>query len=180
MTKIQLVLVDDWELRGDGSGDMRVIQFDTLHKTMDIYEKYGLKASINAEVMQQINHKKWGEQYPDLKQLAKEWDDIIIEACQRGHDIQPHTHSQWQGATYENGRWNLPGNWSIIKGTRESVQSLIHQAKTYLEELLRPINPNYQCVSFRSGAWCIAPSDFILSVLVEEGFTFDKIGRSHV
>ena len=27
---VQLVLADDWELRGDGSGNMRAMQFATL------------------------------------------------------------------------------------------------------------------------------------------------------
>ena len=50
---IYLVFTDDWELRGNGAGDMRVMQFDTLRGLLAIYEKNGLKASINAEVMQQ-------------------------------------------------------------------------------------------------------------------------------
>lgn len=52
MARVQLVLTDDWELRGNGSGNMRRIQFDSMRALLDIYERHGLKASFNAEVMQ--------------------------------------------------------------------------------------------------------------------------------
>ena len=36
-----------------------------------------------------------------------------------------------------------------------------------------PLNPAYRCVTFRSGSWCIAPSDFILDLLAQEGVVLD-------
>src|SRR2546421_119346 len=107
MTQVELVLVDDWELRGNGAGDMRVMQFDTLRQLLAIYERHGLKASINAEVMQQLYHREWGEKFPELRALADEWDALVKEAYSRGHDVQLHVHSQWQGARFEGGRWVL-------------------------------------------------------------------------
>lgn len=49
---VHLVLTDDWELRGDGSGDIELMQFDSLSKLTGIYNQYGTKSSFNAEVMQ--------------------------------------------------------------------------------------------------------------------------------
>ncbi len=75
MTKIKPAPVDDWELRADGSGDMRTLQFDTLRRLVDIYERYGLRGSINAEVMQQLHHRRFGATYPRLRALADAHDD---------------------------------------------------------------------------------------------------------
>ena len=80
MTRIQLVLVDDWELRGDGSGDMRRIQFDTLGRLLDVYERHGLRASINAEVMQQLHHLRHGAHDANLAALAREWEEVVCAA----------------------------------------------------------------------------------------------------
>jgi hypothetical protein len=55
--RIHVALVDDWELRGDGSGDMEKIQIEPLRRLLDVYDRCGLKASINAEVMQQLAHR---------------------------------------------------------------------------------------------------------------------------
>ncbi len=172
-TKIQLVLVDDWELRGDGSGDMRRLQFDTVRRLFEIYERHGLRGSINAEVRQQLNHLRFGRTYPHLRALATEWEETVRWAYSRGHDVQLHLHSQWIGASYNGSRWTLPGSWSILEHPRADVRAMIRDGKQYLESVLRRVDPNYRCVSFRSGAWCIAPSDFILDVLADEGLSFD-------
>lgn len=173
MTTIQLVLVDDWELRGDGSGDMHRLQFDTLRRLFEIYERYGLRGSINAEIMQQLGHLDFGRTYPKLRSLAAEWEDTVRDAYSRGHDVQLHLHSQWAGAGYDGSRWTLPGAWSILKHSKADVRAMVRDGKQYLESVLRAVDPDYRCVSFRSGAWCIAPSDFMLDVLADEGLTFD-------
>jgi hypothetical protein len=173
VAKIQLILVDDWELRGDGSGDMRTIQFATLRRLLEIYERHGLRASINAEVMQQLNHLAFGAQCPSLAALASEWEEIVQSIVARGHDVQLHLHTQWWNARFADGRWVLPSNWSIAKHTRADVREMIQRGKAYLEQLVRKVRPDYRCVSFRAGSWSIAPSDHALSVLAEEGIVLD-------
>ena len=50
---------------------------------------------------------------------------------------------------------------------------MLGRGKEYLENLLRPLNSNYRCVSYRAGSWCIAPSSFMLSLLADLGIVFD-------
>jgi len=173
MPKIQLVLTDDWELRGDGSGDMRALQFDTLRQLLAIYDRHGLHATILAELMQQLTHRKLASQHTELQALADEWDEHLRDAVRRGHDVQLHLHPQWVGATYEGGRWHLPGNWSLREQAPELVRRLVREGKQYLEALLQPVDAAYRCVAFRAGAWCAAPSEHLLSILAEEGIRFD-------
>jgi hypothetical protein len=171
--RIHIVLVDDWELRGDGSGNMRAIQFNTMRRLRKIYESQGLRASFNAEVMQQLAHIDHGRDNEELWELAREWEEIVRETYSRGHDVQLHVHPQWSDAVYENGRWRLRAPWSILDYSASEIHDMLSNSKRYLEDLLTPLNPEYRCVSFRSGSWCIAPSADVLSVLAELGVVFD-------
>src|ERR1043165_1881558 len=173
MTTIHLALVDDWELSGNGSGDIRQLQFEPMRRLVSIYNRLGIRGSFNAEVMQQITFRHQQARANELKLLADEWDEIVRETFRQGHDIQLHVHPQWHNAEYQNGRWKLTADWSILNCSRDEARQMLQGGKEYLENLLREIDPNYRCVSFRSGAWCIAPSPHMLELLVELGIVFD-------
>ena len=173
MTTIHLALVDDWELSGNGSGDIRQLQFEPLRRLVGIYNELGIHGSFNAEVMQQITFRQHQDRHPELKALADEWDETVRETFRQGHDIQLHIHPQWQNAEYRDGHWKLTADWSILNYSREAAQQMLQRGKEYLEHLLTDIDPHYRCVSFRSGAWCIAPSPHMLDLLVQLGIVFD-------
>jgi hypothetical protein len=173
LPEIHLVLTDDWELRGDGSGNMRAIQFDTMRGLCDVYERHGFRGSFNVELMQQLAHLEQAARHPELGALASEWDSAVQEAYRRGHDIQLHLHPQWTRAEYEGGSWRLDGAWSLTAYDADEIKSMLRRSRTYLEQLLRPIDPDYRCLTYRSGSWCIAPSDAALTALAEEGVVVD-------
>lgn len=170
---IHLAFVDDWELSGDGSGDPHELQFAPMRRLVEIYNAQGIRGSFNAEVLQQLMFRQFQDEHPELKTLANEWDDSIRETFRQGHDVQLHIHPQWSSAEYDDGKWKLNGDWSILNYSAEQARALIAEGKEYLENLLRPIDPNYATVSFRSGSWCIAPSPFMLGLLAEFGMVFD-------
>lgn len=173
MTRIQLLLTDDWELRGDGSGDMRVLQFERIRALAQLYERYGWRGVFMVEVMQQLRHLEWGRKYSELRNFAEEWEEIVREIHARGHDVQLHVHPQWLRAQYQSGHWALDRRWSILTYAPEEMHDMLHSCKQYLEQLLRPQNADYECVLFRSGAWCAAPSADLFAILVENGIRFD-------
>lgn len=170
---IYLALVDDWELSGNGSGDIEELQFRPMRELVKIYNAHGLRGSFNAELMQQLTFRRFQEQYPELRALADRWDEHVCETFRQGHDIQLHIHPQWRDAVYEQGAWRLNADWSILNHDPASALAMIAAGKEYLEKLLRPIDASYRCVSFRSGAWCIAPSKHMLGLLVKLGIVFD-------
>ena len=171
---IYLALTDDWEVRGNGTGDPRVLQFEPMRKLVKIFNNYGIRGSFNAEVMQQLTYRGLQAHFPELKPLADEWEEVMTESFRQGHDIQLHLHPQWRDATYEgHGNWKLAGDWSIINYPSQQVREMLASGKKYLETLLCKIDRAYACVSFRAGSWCAAPSDSLLPILSELGFVFD-------
>lgn len=170
---LHVVLSDDWELRGNGSGNPRAMQFRTARALMDVYERHGFRCSFNAEVMQQLAFREAATRHPELGAIADEWDDCVREMLRRGHDVQLHTHPQWDGAVFEGGRFRMNPEWSLQRCPDDKVRRLLRSAHAYLVELGRREDPSYRCVSYRAGAWALAPSPTILPALAELGIVFD-------
>src|ERR1700693_2803868 len=112
---IHLALTHDWELRGDGSGDIEEIQFAPLRRLLEIYAQVGLRTTILPDVMQQMAFRRCESSHPELRTAADSWDQHLREAFLQGHDVQLHLHPQWLNARYEEGRWHPNGDWSILK-----------------------------------------------------------------
>jgi hypothetical protein len=171
---IHLAFVDDWEVRGNGTGDPRVLQFEPMRRLVKIFNNYGIRGSFNVEVMQQLVHRNQQERFPELKLMADEWEQVVMESFRQGHDIQLHLHPQWSDADYQGqGNWKLGGDWSILNYPNQQIRAMLVSGKQYLETLLGKIDPQYTCVSFRAGSWCAAPSDSLMSILTQLGFVFD-------
>jgi len=170
---IYLALTHDWELRGDGSGDIEQIQFAPLRKLLEVYRSFGARTTFLPDVMQQLTFRRFESAHAELKPLADSWDEHMREAFRQGHDIQLHLHPQWQEARYENGHWYLDGDWSILNYDRETAYAMLADAKDYLENLLRPIDSTYRSVAFRAGALAAAPSDHLFKSLVKLGIQLD-------
>jgi hypothetical protein len=178
---IYLAFVDDWELSGNGAGDIEELQFRPMRELVKIYNAHGVRGSFNAEMMQQLTFRKLQGEHAELKSLADAWDEHVREAFRQGHDVQLHIHPQWSEARYDGGTWRLTGDWSILNYEAETAREMLVAGKEYLENLLRAVDPGYRCISFRAGAWCIAPSPHILELLAGLGIVFDMsiVGGLH-
>jgi hypothetical protein len=170
---IYLALTHDWELRGDGSGDIEEIQFAPLRRLLEIYAKFGARTTILPDLMQQIRFRLLESKHPELKPLADSWDEQVCDAIRRGHDIQLHLHPQWLNAEYQDGRWQLHGDWSILNYDRDSASAMLAGGKAYLENLLQAIDSSYRCLAFRAGALAAAPSEHLFKSLVSLGIKLD-------
>ena len=80
---IYLALTHDWELRGDGSGDIEEIQFAPMRRLLEIYEKFGARTTFLPDVMQQVSFRKLESGHPELKRAADSWDEHALEAYAR-------------------------------------------------------------------------------------------------
>ena len=172
-TTIYLALTHDWELRGDGSGDIEQIQFAPLRRLLEIYAKFGARTTLLPDVMQQLAFRRSENAHPGLKAQADSWDQHLREAFLQHHDVQLHLHPQWLNAKYEGGFWHPHGDWSILNYQCEAAYTMLTSGKQYLETLLLPIDSSYRCLAFRAGALAAAPSTHLFESLINLGIELD-------
>jgi hypothetical protein len=170
---IYLALTHDWELRGDGSGDIEEIQFAPLRRLLEIYAEFGARTTILPDVMQQLAFRRVENAHPELKLTADSWDQHLREAFLQHHDIQLHLHPQWLNAKYEKGFWHPHGDWSILNYEGDAAYAMLARGKQYLETLLRPFDSSYRCLAFRAGALAAAPSTHLFDSLTSLGIEID-------
>jgi hypothetical protein len=172
--KLGLILTNDWELFGDGSGDYYDVQHKPLLEFLATIENHGAKITLMAEVFQQFIHKEFGEKDERSKEISIAWEEAAKETISRNHDIQLHLHPHWKNAEYKDGKWHLYMNYSRLNSLPEDeARTLLINGKNYLEDLLKPINPNYKCTSFRAGGYYLDPSDTSIKLLKEAGIICD-------
>ncbi len=173
--RLGLIFTDDWELFGNGSGDIQERQIVPAKRFMDISEKYGAKYTFMAEVGQYWGFKRWAEQYPQLEKGVAVWEETLKSAISRGHDVQLHLHPQWEEAVFNGGGWQLNLRyWNLASLSPELIRRLIRKGKSTLEGLLKPLKPEYECCCFRSGAWLMQPSHPLIEILLGEGIVCDS------
>ena len=173
--QISLVLTNDWELYGEGSGDFYNIQKKRLKDLLEIVERHRAKVSLFAEVGQQWAHLKEGQKSPWAMNIAREWEKCVQETVSRGHDVQLHLHPTWQNSYHDGTKWKLNLNsWALADLTPEKIEFELRRGREYLNGLGQSVNPSYRCVTFRAGAFCIQPATKTLSAIKRAGFLSDS------
>jgi len=179
--KVVLILTNDWELFGDGSGDLMNIQINPTYDLLNILEKYNAKMTFMTEFAQQIFFRNYETIEPKLGKLADEWDKVLIAALQKGHDSQLHFHPQWINANFHNNEWNLdPQNWSIGKLHPEQIFEWLQKGKHYIENLASKNSINHNIIAFRAGAYQIEPSRNVIPILKSLGIYLDSSVTKHL
>lgn len=170
---MNIILSIDYEIFGDGSGNVNSCMIKPLDKMLELASRYHASLVIFAETME-IQVLQDSEQYKtESEAICKQ----LQVAYANGHDVQLHLHPQMQGANIQaNGQFGSlkAEKWRIGNLDKNETQQLIKQGKQWLEQLLQPIDKHYQCIAFRAGGWCIQPSEAIISSLLENGVLIDS------
>lgn len=111
--RIVIVLEDDWELNGNGTGNIAESQHIPATYLMNLAKKYGFRISFMVEVLQQLAFKIHEHKSNQLRVQAALWDGTVREMRLQGHDVQLHLHPQWVNARYEHEQFRVDRNWNI-------------------------------------------------------------------
>jgi hypothetical protein len=172
--QLGLVFTNDWELYGDGTGDYFEIQHHPLKCLAKDMESHGAKLTVMAEIGQQWAHKDAEEKFSWAGEIASAWESSLTDMISLGNDVQLHLHPQWLGAKFIGTRWDLNLNkWALPKLSSDEIDRAILAGKEHLEKLFSKVNPDYKCLAFRSGGYCVQPSSKIFSALTKNGFVCD-------
>ncbi|MDG5766329.1 hypothetical protein QA596_02540 [Balneolales bacterium ANBcel1] len=169
---MNLLLHDDWEIYGDGTGDPHKLMFEPAKRILDICDRYEAKYTFYAEIGQQLCMRnapqtKW-------QKIANLWEEILVDAVNRGHDVQLHFHPQWIGAEQKKGEWHLDySKWHTGHVEDLLLDQWIGKGKKYLESLLCQSNTSYKVVSYRAGGWLCQPSNALYYALRNNGIICD-------
>ena len=99
----------------------------------------------------------------------------LVEAVKRGHDVQLHYHPTWREAEYDDGRFQLDVDcYDISRLPPAVIEEVLAGGKSFLEELLRPVRPDYVCNSFRAGAWSLENPGRFMPHFTKLGFSCDS------
>lgn len=182
---IHLILSLDYEIFGNGSGDIRQDIIQPTDRLLNICDKHDAKISIMFEVGEYWAFGKYNSQlledlgYSPYGQMRKQ----AIEAVRRGHDVQMHLHPQWIGAEYDKGVWQLYNSyWRLADlpgglGSKSQITSItgaLHAGKETIEDMIKPVKADYGCVCFRAGGFYAQPSRNIISAMKKVGLQADS------
>lgn len=178
---MNLVLSIDYELYGDGSGDIFEHMIKPTKKILDCCDSHNIKTTIFFEIIEYIRIKEeWerGNKMGYSKNPIEAINKQILSAVEKGHDVQLHLHPQWIKAKYFNDSWHVDkknwrlGDFSITNNY--STYELLLESKRTLEGLIKQVMPNYKCIALRAGGYNILPSKKIYDAMVKLGIKIDS------
>jgi hypothetical protein len=178
MTKFSLIITADYEVFGNGSGDVVTCMVNPTKNLLDICDAAKAKLTIFMDVCELWAFEEveknglWDLDYSPSEKIKSQ----LIEAVKNGHDVQLHFHPQWLDYKYlGKGNWSLNHDkWRLPSLDEEEIDSLFRRGKQTLEELLQPIRKDYVCNVFRAGGWCIQPEEIILNSMRKHGFKIES------
>lgn len=176
-----LILTLDYELYGNGSGDIYTHIIEPTERILALAEQYKAKITFFVEVVE-----FWRIENEWLKGNTMGYsnnpiDDIrkqLQEARMQGHDIQLHIHPQWVDAEYRNGAWSVNlADWRLggyDKQGEYSLENLLVKGKATLEEWIKPVDAGYECIALRAGGYNIQPSGELVKAMQTAGLKIDS------
>lgn len=173
---LSLQLTLDYELFGDGTGDVYREQIIPTNHLMDICDLYDAKLTIYFEYGQYLAFDKFSCVNNKLKKANRAILSQLKELIKRGHDVQFHLHPTWLDASYDIDKgFTLDTDlYDITFLPEKEIIRVLTAGKKFLEDNLKPINPSYQCIAFRAGAWSAIDSGKLISALLKSGYLVDS------
>ena len=159
------------------------ILIDTTNSLLDACDELDVPMTLFCDLICLWRYREMG--YPEFPDAVERQ---LVQAVKNGHDVQTHVHPHWLeteisfgangSTTYQvDPAKFLLGNWSPNDGRNlfDFCLGIFQKAKQHLENLLIPINPNYECMAYRAGGYGIQPhSKEIFSALKNSKYTIDS------
>lgn len=176
-----LVLTLDYELYGDGSGDVFRHVIEPTRELMRYFDDKGIKTTIFVEM---VEFNRLDQEWHKGNQMGYDTNpfDAVAQQIQsiyrHGHDVQLHLHPQWVNAHYLNGKWLVDddnwmlGNYDEVNGI--TLEQLILSNMQSLERIIRQVDPAYRCVALRAGGYNVQPSERLVRAMKSTGMKLDS------
>lgn len=178
---MNLILTFDYELYGDGSGDVFQHMIEPTDRILSICDGHNIKTTLFFEVLEYIKLKEeWntGNKMGYTKNPINAIEEQIQKAALNGHDIQLHVHPQWINANYHIDQWQVDlENWRLgdFKVARNyTTEDLLRTGKETIEEIVQAVLPTYKCTILRAGGYNVVPSKEVYQAMTNLGLLVDS------
>ncbi len=169
MNAFTILIEDDFELNGDGSGNVASHQYLPSLALMDIACKHGIKLTFMVDAAQHLVMKQYTKDLRIASQVHL-WEENILMMIERGFDVQLHLHPQWLGAQFRENTFITTDNWNIGTYSSEDQRYLVQKSCELLRSLICPIKVDYALCAFKAGSWGLQPNfRSLLETLTEQG-----------
>ncbi len=165
----------DYEIHGNGAGSPMDLMVEPTWRLLRQLERFGGKLTIFAEAIEILRFRDHFR-FTGRDDFAYE---AIVEqlryAILHGHDVQLHIHPSYAKASLVDGRWRQ--NWEEYDTARlpaPRIRELLTEAAEVLDEILKPIRPDYTIYAFRAGNWAMMPTRNIADALIERRIAIDS------
>lgn len=179
--KSNILLTLDYELYGNGSGDVFKHIIEPTQKILQICNTFNAKITIFFEVIEYWKLKEEWEKGNDMGYINNpiaSMEKQLQEAYLNGHDIQLHLHPQWVDAEWAHGAWVVNNEEWRLGGYRKNssteIYNLIKKGKETIEQIIKIVDPNYICSTLRAGGYNIQPSNEIVNAMKLLGMKADS------
>lgn len=176
-----LILTLDYELYGNGSGDIYTHIIEPTERILSLVAQYNAKITFFVEIVEFWRIEEEWQKGNTMGYKKNPIEDIRAQlqaARKQGHDIQLHIHPQWVDAEYKNDAWSVNlADWRLggyDKHGEYSLKNLLKKGKATLEEWIKPVDANYECIALRAGGFNIQPSGEIVKAMQTAGLKIDS------
>ena len=174
--QISLLLSFDYELfLGVNFMPVSDVLFKPTETILGACAEMDVPVTLFPDVCSAWAHRKYG-----LLEYVEGFERQLRSAVASGNDVQLHIHPHWLFSEYLDGKWHVNTSRMYLNelgfdaSNPHSAPKIIAQGIEYLETLLRPVKPNYECIAFRAAGLALQPDENrLVNSLKECGIKID-------
>jgi hypothetical protein len=172
--KFRVIFTLDYEIHGNGHGSPRDLMVEPTGRMMAQFGRHGAKLTVMADVAEILRFKRHldeaGRDVFDYRGIEEQ----LKAAIRTGHDVQLHLHPSYYRSRFVDGHLEQNfDDYDLARLPAERLDHIVGEGKRWLEELLRPVAPDYRCNAFRAANWSMNPAGGIVKALVDNGIAID-------
>lgn len=169
---IHILFTLDYEVHGNGAGSPEKLMIQPTNEILRLFDRFNAKLTIMADTVEILRFKN--NSTNEYKQSYYKILEQLKDTIKRQHDVQLHLHPAFKNAEIIDNNWKLDySKYNMSQLTRDEACHLVNEGKTFLEENLKEIDPEYKCTAFRACNWDVQPSDNISHAMKKNGLTID-------
>jgi len=174
-----IIITLDYEIWGDGSGDVRKLIIEPTDRLLRILNDKNIRMTVFFELEEFLVFKKYTKElrshfgYDPVSLIEDQLKKIICE----GHEIGLHLHPQWIGGEFNGKRFNLFMEnqclFDVYKNKQE-ITAYLKDRLTILRTLVKKYNREAEISCFRAGGFALRPEKLTINALYSLGIKADS------